>query len=133
MSIKAKTKFPTKTQLHTVGIHNPHNIASLTPDKLFISWTPSSARGGYPAFFQIAHIGDSSDPKADYGHKMFRLLGGKEGREKGLAEAIVWANARYGVREWVKDPFGSYQDARAIALVWTAMASSPYPLGKDKV
>jgi hypothetical protein len=54
----------------------------------------------------------------DYGNKKFTVWGGKEGREKVIAEVIAWTDARYGKREWVKDPFGSYQDARVIPLVW---------------
>jgi hypothetical protein len=122
MGKKAKTKFPTKAQLNALNIHNGHNLADLTKDKLFISFTPASTgRGGRSAHFRVSHIGYQSDPTAhflDYGCKTFTVWGGKAGREKVLVDVIAWTNAKYGEREWVKDPFGSYQDAQVIALAW---------------
>ena len=103
---KVKTKFPTKAQMNAVGIHNGHNLASLTSFKLYIEFTPAwTGRSSRCARFHVMHIGFNTDPQAhwqDYG-KFSR-----NEREAKLAEAIAW----------VKDPFGSYQDANVIPLVW---------------
>ena len=120
-ALKPKTKFPTKSQMHTVNVTNGHDLAALTPLKLYIEFKPSySGCGGSSAKFQVIHIGHETDPKAhwsDYGNKTFDIWNTKD-KEGKLAEAIAWTNEKFGQREWVKDPFNSYQDASAIALVW---------------
>jgi hypothetical protein len=121
----ARKKFPTKTQLATAGIINAHQLADLQSEpKVYVSFAASdNGRGGTGAKFQVIRIGYITDPKAhflDRGRKTFTVFGFPT-KEAAAHAACEWAEARYGKREWVRDPFGSYQDVRVIGLAWAAV------------
>ena len=129
-------KFPTKRLMEEAKIHNSHNIASLTKDKIFICFTPAmTGRGSFPAGYSIVHIGHKTDPKGhwrDYGDKTFNI-GGRADKEEALAEAIAWANERFGKREWVRDPYGSYQEESAIEAVLSEIKRINVLKGKNEL
>ena len=77
--MKTPKRFPTKNQMRDLRecIANSHNLASLTDQKVYISWSPQMS-----------------------------------------GRAYRWADKKFGKREWVRDPFGSYQDPQALERVW---------------
>lgn len=105
--------------MKTVGVFNGHAIAALAPDQVYISFSPSqTGRGAMSARYQVVRIGYRTDPNAhflDNGHKTFSAGIRKE---QALRDAMEWADKRYGKREWLRDPYGNYQDARVIPLLW---------------
>ena len=113
-------KFPTKKQMAEVGVHNPHNLVSLTEQKVAIYWSPQITGRGYRcAHYAVIHLGFQTAPGGPWyenGNKTFNVLF-ETTKEKALAEAIAWTNKRYGAREWVRDPWGSYQDPSVVGLV----------------
>jgi hypothetical protein len=128
-------KFPTKNQLRAIhtkqspyGFVNGWDLAKeFSPDKVFISYTPAlTGRGYMPPKFTIHHIGYKTDPNGpwyDYGNKTFDVIFRKE-EEAALVQAIEWADNRYGKREWVRDPFGNYQDKIVLDKVWVLVKES---------
>lgn len=118
---KYRQRFPTKVQLRAVQITNGYNLCELLDEpKVFISFSPAMTGGASQfAKFQVIRVGYRTDPKAhwaDNGNKTFDIF--THGKEQALADAIEWTDAKYGKRDWVKDPFGDYQDNRLIALAW---------------
>ena len=117
-------KFPSKNKMAAppANIRNPYMIAKMTTDKIFIAWSPQEKGRAYrSARYSVIHVGFKTDPKShwqDYGNKTFCVF---TTRESAAQQAIEWANKRYGKREWVRDPFGSYQDVRAIDAVKDAL------------
>jgi len=113
-----KMKFPTKKTMREGGIFNPWQIASLTKDKLHISFSPQHlGRGGHGAHYQVIKIDKKTDPNGpwyNYGHKTFPVGGDKP---KAFSDAVKWANENFGERDWVKDPWGGMQDSSAVELV----------------
>lgn len=129
-----RTKIPTKKQLEELNIHNPHNLASLTAQKVFISWSPQMTGRAYrPAHYAVVHIGHKTDPGGhwmDDGHKTFSIYGGEgKDKESRLQQSIAWANEKFGARVWVRDPWGSYQDPSVIGLAWSALKAKKAPNG----
>ncbi len=77
--------------------------------------------GGNSAAWQVGRYRDGkptqTDAKAawyDYGKKTFMIWGYRDGetlaelRKRTLQEAIDWANANFGAREFVKNRLGDY-------------------------
>lgn len=63
-------------------------------------------------------IGFSTNPQAhwtDHGHKTFNVIG--RPKQEMLRLAMVWAEQRYGIGEWIRDSFGDYQDGRVLIAV----------------
>lgn len=119
-----KGRFPTKNKLREVKLYNSHDLCSLLPQpKVFISFRPQvNGRGYQCAAYQVVRIGYSTNAKGhwrDYGHKTFDIVF-EMTKDRALEAAIEWANARYGMRTWVRDPFGDYQDACVIDLALNA-------------
>jgi hypothetical protein len=107
--------------MREVRIFNSHDIAELGPDKLYLHWSPQvSGRYYRPAYYAVIRIGFKTDPRAHWqqdGHKWFCTYEYEYNRERTVEAAMVWADQSYGRREWVRDPNGSYQDARALEAV----------------
>jgi|ERR1700721_1389691 len=120
-------KFPTKARMEVARIHNSHNIANLTEQKIWICFSPADYdRGGYgSAHYSVIHIGYKTDPDGpwyNHGNKTFLSL--SKSKEEILPEAIIWTNEKFGSREWVRDPWGSYQDASALELAWAQVKAA---------
>lgn len=130
---KDRKRFPTKEAMRSAGVHNSWELAKLLPpaDWFFISHTSrKTGRGSMPAKFQVTHLRLRTDPEAhwsDYGKKTFTF--GISSKAARLQEAIDWANERFGTREWIKDPHGSFQQRSVLNAVW-ALIDSKQP---DKV
>jgi hypothetical protein len=118
---KAPKKFPSKTLLRAVKVFNSWDLGMLSKQRIYISWTPQlSGRGYRPAHYAVIHIGHKTDPKGhwmDDGHKSFHLYG-REERDLRAAEAMKWANKKFGKRAWVRDPFGSLQSPETLEAAW---------------
>jgi len=116
-------KFPSKNKMRELGFFNGHGIAEMTSLKLWIGFRPQDlGRGGHGAAYRVHRNGFNTYPKAawyDYGSKTFNVF--MESKEKTLQLALDWADKKYGKREWVRDPFGNYQDVTAWEAVMTRM------------
>ena len=119
--MKTPKRFPTKDQMRAAKVFNCWELSQLGPDKLHVSFTPQEVgRMTRCAQYQVIRVGYKTDPKAhwlDYGNKTFSCYGTKDKDETRLA-AIAWADGRYGTREWIRDPWGSWQDARVLPTIW---------------
>jgi hypothetical protein len=88
--------------------------------QVYIGYTPAeTGRASRSACWRVYRTGYKTDPEGawyDYGNKTF-LVWAKYGekhsevKKRVLAEAQEWAEKRYGITEWKRDPFGSYGDA----------------------
>jgi hypothetical protein len=121
----ARKKFPTKEQLRTIGITNGYDLVRLLAEpKVFISFSPRMTGRGYqPGQFQVIHLDHQTNPNGhwqDHGHKTFRVALAIT-KEQALADAIKWTDATFGKSDWVRDPFGDYQDSKVIALTWAVL------------
>lgn len=117
-------------ELQDVNVVNAHNFY-VTMGVVFISFMPGSTGRFYQsAKWCVFCQGHETDPDAHFmDHKTktfsvsryFEKGSLKEIRANKLAEAKAWAEKRYGVKSWAKDPFGSwgeetYVKARTKAL-----------------
>jgi len=120
-----ETRFPTKAQLGLIGVINPMDLRELVPDQICVSFVASNAheRGGAGARYRVHHKNFATDKNShwmDHGLKTFSVF--EFANKQATAEAAIsWADHRYGKRDWARDPWGSYQDARAITAAWDAV------------
>ena len=98
-------------------IINTHDqLCAFGGDRIAILFSAQiSGRACRSANYSVYRVVDGkeliTDPKAhwrDYGHKAFDVCGGRETKPAVLAEAIAWANAKYGEREFVRNRVGDY-------------------------
>lgn len=106
----------TKPQLREQkNIVNPHDFCRKGGGRLFISYQsrpPGRMGTCMISGWKVVGIGFKTDPEAhflDYGCKRFSC--GSHDKETRLAEAKAWATEKYGITEWIRDPFGAWQDA----------------------
>ena len=59
---------------------------------------------------------DPSGAWYNYGHKSFSMYGRGDKQAK-LEDAMGWVKERYGITEWERDVFGSYQIKGTLAKV----------------
>lgn len=124
--MKKREKFPTKGKIREAKIFNSWELARLLPaaaDQFYISFQPNTyGRGGQSANFHVIHTRIKTDPQGhwmDNGHKSFLIF--TKDKEATRLEAIEWANQRFGARDWVRDPFGSYQQRAVLDAAWQAV------------
>lgn len=100
-------------------IYNSHNFCTAGGGKVLIMYRPHDrGRGGQCAAWQVAGVYFSTDRRAywrDYGCKTF--VCDSTNRDAKLDEAKRWATEEYGITEWVRDPFGGWQDKRVYDVV----------------
>jgi hypothetical protein len=105
----------TKPQLQEQKkIFNPHDFCKVGGGRLFISYQPRPQGrmgiGSIPGW-KVVGIRFHTDPEADFlDHGCKRFTCGTRDKEAGLAEAKAWATEKYGITEWIRDPFGAWQD-----------------------
>jgi hypothetical protein len=101
-------RFPSKTRLQEHGIHNSWDVCSKGGGRVYVDY---HARGKVdPPGWHVIGIGFDTDPNAhwsDYGRKSFSGTM----RSAALLAAKSWASGNYGIVQWVRDPFGGWQDA----------------------
>lgn len=100
----------TKSKLRERGIVNCYDFCRAGGGRVWLNYR--SRDKVRRAAWQVIGVGFATDPKApwfDYGCKTFR--------GKIADEAKRWAGERYSITEWVRDPFGGWQDARVYAKV----------------
>jgi hypothetical protein len=106
-------KIPSKPKLRLAGITNPWGLCVLGGGRVYIDHR--SAGTCISAAWMVYGVKGGTDPKGpwyNYGNKSFSSYGDKG---KALAEAKEWATEKYGTLDWVRDPFGAWQDARVVA------------------
>ena len=112
-------KFPSKTRLNEIDVRNPYELAMLGP-RIYVGFSPQQlGRINRSAHYQVIHCGKQTNPGGhwqDNGHKTFLCWGRADKAEK-AAEAVKWATEYSGITEWVRDPFGGFQDAKLIEIV----------------
>jgi hypothetical protein len=117
----------TKKLLQDRRLVNSFQVCEAGGGKVFIVYRH---RGGsrsmiIPAW-KVAGVGISTDPEAhwtDYGSKTFSCSFSR--RAEQLEEAKHWASEKYGIEEWVHDPFGGWQDKRVYDRVLDLVKSPP--------
>lgn len=109
----------TKAILREHGIVNPWIFCNRGGGKVFISYSPQiTGRAYQSARWQVISPGRKTDPDGHYrdnGHKTFSVnsFAGKgthsKIKEQQRLAAIAWATEKYGIDDWVRDPFGDFQ------------------------
>jgi hypothetical protein len=118
---------PTKPELKAkLSIFNPHDFCRVGGGRVWICYlAQTTGRGSMPARWQVAGVGgirtDPSGPWYNYGAKTF--VCNSASRNAQLDAAKKWAGEKYGITEWVRDPFGDWQDAKVYAEVIRRMAA----------
>lgn len=108
----------TKAQWKALGVGNSHQIAD-RGTRLYVSYRPGEWGRAYltPAW-QVIKIGWKTDPKGhwrDNGHKTFTIWGRKE-KDSKLKEALAWARAKFGIKEWERDPWGDWHPMGTLVM-----------------
>jgi len=101
----------TKKYLRENKIYNPHNLARLAGNKVYIAHTPASyGRISSSAHWQIVGIDFQTDPKGawyNYGHKTF-IVSSRQDKQPMLTEAIKWVKENFDLDMTDRDAFGDY-------------------------
>jgi hypothetical protein len=103
-----------KEQLQRIKVYNSWEFAG--KGNVFISYTPTEPRSVRCAGWKVYRPGYRTDPQAaryDGGCKTF-TVSGKEDKPLKLEVAKKWAGERYGIKEWVKSPYGDWMDAEYV-------------------
>ncbi|MDD5354675.1 MAG: hypothetical protein PHF95_05745 [bacterium] len=94
--------------LDRIRIHNSHNIAVTTGEKLYIGYIRGDKWSG--ARWSVIGIKVQTDPTAhwkDMGNKTFPVWT-KEEKEEKLQEAKNWVKQKYGIDITEKDVWGGW-------------------------
>lgn len=97
--------------LRTVQVYNENNFAA---GEVFISYSSITGRGHTFTGYKVHKKGmDLGTHWTDYEAKCFDLYHFyqgtlKERRAAALKAAQDWASEKFGVKEWIKTPYGSY-------------------------
>lgn len=98
-----------------IHITNSWNICESGGGKVFLDYhTGGSGRGSMPSKWVVIGIRFQTDPKAHWTDNGCKAFSGRM-RSPALDEAKKWASERFGIAEWVRDPFGGWQDAKVLA------------------
>src|ERR1700693_3457118 len=92
--------------LRARGIYNSYGFFGEHP---YISWTQNGGRTVLPSWFGV-HKRDQDLGGAWY-HYGVKTFAGHSRDKVALADAQAWASKKFGIKEWARDPFGSWGDA----------------------
>jgi hypothetical protein len=110
----------TKATLNTINIHNPHNLRKAGGGQIVIVYNPAvigrMARFAKWRVIEIKGGVDSLGLWGSYRCQTFDVCHRKQKEPQRLA-ALAWATENYEIAEWVRDPFGGYQEAAVIEKV----------------
>lgn len=97
-------------RLRELRVFNPHGFYGKEP---YIDRHVSDYRDAFPSYYTVIKRGEVLDeePHWRFGkdQMVFTYLG-RDGSKEVLAKAQKWASERFGIKEWVRDPFGSWGD-----------------------
>lgn len=101
-------------------IYNPYYLAQAAGNKLYIGYIPgeNGLRAHY-AYWSVNGVNFQVNPKGPWyerGNKHFSIAG-RDNKQKALLEAMEWIREKFGITEWEKAPFMSYQVKGTIAKV----------------
>jgi len=109
-----------KKVLREYRIFNSHNLARIAGSKLYIGYSPAEyGRASHCASWDVVGINFKTDPSGawyNYGHKSFSMYS-REDKASQLEKAMQWVKENYGIAEWERDVFGSYQIKGTLAKV----------------
>jgi len=95
-------------KLSARGVYNPYYFYGNEP---YVGWAQNGGRSVLPPWFSVNKHGEKlSEAWYEHGSKCFSYYG-KDSKPKALADAISWASERFGIKEWARDPFGSWGEA----------------------
>jgi hypothetical protein len=97
--------------LREVGVFNPHDFYG--KGNVYLAFRRVDSRRCVTSAWGVHRPGFETEPGGfwgNYGNKYF--LGGFRGTA--LVQAQEWAGKRYKIKEWARDPYGSYGDATFI-------------------
>jgi hypothetical protein len=99
-------------QLNARGLHNSWEFFQ---DQPYIGFRATQGyRDVIPSGWHVNKRGQIlSDAWYDNGAKSFSCCG-VASRKTALIEAQIWASEKFGIKEWARDPFGGYGDAKFI-------------------
>ena len=118
----------TKKVLRENRIFNPHNLAREAGSKLYIGYTSAEyGRASDSASWSIVGITFKTDPNGAWynnGHKTFSVYS-HEAKVVKLEEAMQWVKENYGITEWERDIFGSYQIKGTLEKLTSNLKTKP--------
>jgi len=101
----------TKAECNAVNVHNSYNLCELGGGTLYVGFCSHASRAGIPSGWKVVGLGFQTDPKAHWTDNGCKTFDGKKHSEA-KQQAMDWASEKYGVEDWVRDPFGGYQDKK---------------------
>jgi hypothetical protein len=97
------------------GIFNPYNFYG---DQPYITYQSAQPRSCMCAQWSVVKRGlDMGEAWYDYGCKTFTgfgLTGEGSIRTRALLQAQAWASEKFGIKTWMRDPFGSYGEVEYV-------------------
>lgn len=106
---------PTKALLsERLRIHNPWGFCEQGGGRVYVNTqSATTGRAAMSARVQVIGLREKTNPSGwwgDCGHKTWNVS--RDTKAARIEQAKAWASERYGITEWVRDPFGGWQDAR---------------------
>jgi len=102
----------TKNDWRLLGIFNPWEMCKFGGGAIYISYRAADyGRGGHGGPAWAVHgvnvTPDKEGHWANHGSKIFDTS--RERRVEDLERAMIWCRGKFGIEDWEKDCFGSYQ------------------------
>lgn len=98
-------------RLREVRVFNSYEFYQNEP---YIDRHTTNYRDVMPSHYAVVKRGENLGcHHLDMGSKTFAYRG-RDGVKKAFLDAQLWASEKFGVKEWVRDPFGSYGDKEYI-------------------
>lgn len=108
-------------RLRAVKVYNPHDFYR-DKGRVWIAYSPMQGGRWYsPAQWVVTGVGIEVCPDApwyNHGKKCISISDVaisagtlKERRQRGLEQAMAWAEEHFGITEWARDPYGGYGEA----------------------
>lgn len=92
-----------------VEVYNPYEFYG---EKPYISFSPAQPHSCIVSRWAVHKRGlNLSESWYDHGAQTFSVYGDKQ---KALLKAQIWATGLFGIKEWTRDPYGSYGDAEYV-------------------
>lgn len=104
----------TKEILREHKIYNSHDICRVFGGKIYLTYHAPDGRRCMSAKWVAQGVGIKTDPDGPWYNNGMKTFIGKM-RSPALDEAKRWANEQYGISDWLRDPWGCWQDSEVVA------------------